>query len=359
MSSFAVTAEKIEILPHPNADALELAAVGGYRAVVAKGAYRSGDYALYIPELAILPDVLIDELGLTGKLAGKAANRVKAIRLRGELSQGIVCRPAVLAGCDLAAAAASRTCFADQLGITKWVPEVPADMAGEMIAAPSLIGWIDIENIKRFPDIFAPGEVVTASEKTHGTCTLATADMISGEMWVSSKGFGSRRLAIKEDPNNLYWRALRVHDVEAKMRAIATALGAVRIGLFGETYGAGVQDLTYGVASRNQPGYAAFDAYIECAAGSARWLNQDELRTLASAVGLAVMPELYRGPYDYGTLAALAEGPSVIGAGANIREGLVVRPLIERYSDVLGGRAIAKFVGAGYLTRKGDTTEFE
>lgn len=93
MSSFKVTVERLEIHPHPNADALELAQVGLYRAVVPKGVYKSGEYAVYIPEQAILPPALIMELGLEGRLAGREKNRVKAIRLRGELSQGIICRP--------------------------------------------------------------------------------------------------------------------------------------------------------------------------------------------------------------------------------------------------------------------------
>ena len=89
MSDLKVTLEKLEIFPHPNADLLELAQVGLYRAVVGKGQFESGDYALYIPEQAILPPELIEELGLTGKLAGPEKNRVKAVRLRGEISQGI------------------------------------------------------------------------------------------------------------------------------------------------------------------------------------------------------------------------------------------------------------------------------
>lgn len=97
MSTLRVTAERLTILAHPNADALELAQVGLYRAVVAKGAYRTGDHAVYIPEQAVLPAELIEELGLTGRLAGSKADRVKAVRLRGELSQGIVCRPGALA----------------------------------------------------------------------------------------------------------------------------------------------------------------------------------------------------------------------------------------------------------------------
>lgn len=363
MSSFAVTAERLEILTHPNADALELAAVGGYRAVVVKGAYMSGEMAIYIPEQAILPEDLIVELGLVGRLAGKAANRVKAIRLRGELSQGIVCRPAALAGVDLVAAAAEGVDFSEQLGITKWVPEIPANMAGEIEAAPRLINWIDIENIKRYPDVFTPGELVSATEKLHGTCSITLLDLAEDRFLVSSKGFGGRHAAIKEDANNLYWRAVRTHEVEAKLRAMVTALAAVgetpvRLAVFGETYGTGVQDLTYGVLSRNTPGFAVFDAMLETAGTPAYWLDQATLRALCVEVGLTMVPLVYEGPYDYELLASLAEGRTLIG-GDNIREGVVVRPAIERDSPVLGGRAIAKFVGASYLTRKGEATEYE
>jgi RNA ligase (TIGR02306 family) len=97
MSTLRVTAEVLTVHEHPNADALELAQVGLYRAVVAKGAYRTGDAAVYIPEQSVLPADLIEELGLTGRLAGSNADRVRAVRLRGELSQGIVCRPKALA----------------------------------------------------------------------------------------------------------------------------------------------------------------------------------------------------------------------------------------------------------------------
>lgn len=357
MSTLRVSAEQLTIEPHPNADALELAVVGAFRAVVGKGTYRTGDWATYIPEQAILPDALIAELGLTGKLAGKAANRVKAIRLRGELSQGIVARPQALAGVDLARAAAEGIDFAERLDITKWMPEVPANMAGEMESAPELIPWIEIENIKRYPEIFQAGEQISASEKAHGTATLVSLDLLADRLFVSSKGFGAKRLAIKESPSNLYWRAVRVHDVEDKMRRLAELLEARRLGLFGETYGAGVQDLHYGVSGRNEPGFVVFDLYVEGPAYSG-WLDQGKLRRFCALVSLPVAPELYHGSYDYNKLAALAEGPTVLGGGVHLREGLVVRPLSERRSEVLGGRAIAKFVSEAYLTRKGGT-EYE
>jgi RNA ligase (TIGR02306 family) len=352
MSNFAVNLARLEIFPHPNAERLELAQVGLFRAVVVKGQYETGDIALYIPESSILPDELIAEIGLN--LAGPKHNRVKTIRLRGELSQEL--------------ALTNDVDFADDLGISKWIPEVPANMGGEVFSAPRILSWVEIDNIKAHPNVFVPGEPVTATEKLHGTCCLASLDLSATEprdaFLVSSKGMGSKKLALIEADNNLYWRALRQHDAEAKMRDLVEHLGTrenpvTRLGLFGEVYGAGVQDLTYGVSSRNTPGYAVFDAYVERTADAGRWLDQDELRGLCAQIGLPMVPEIYAGPYDYATLAVLSEGPSVQAAGANIREGVVVRPAKERYSPELGTRLIAKFVSAAYLTRDGEVTEYE
>ncbi|MFI9821931.1 RNA ligase (ATP) [Streptomyces sp. NPDC052013] len=355
MSTLRVTAEVLTVHEHPNADALELAQVGLYRAVVAKGAYRTGDAAVYIPEQAVLPAGLIEELGLTGRLAGGNRDRVKAVRLRGELSQGIVCRPKALADVDLARAAKEGTDFAELLGITKWVPPVPPTMNGEVESAPELLPWVDIENIQRYPDIFAPGEPVVLTEKLHGSACLLTYVADEERVYVSSKGFGSRSLALKEDPRNLYWRAVRGHGVAEAAAELAGRLGARRVGIFGEVYGAGVQDLTYGADGRRDTlGYAVFDVSAEVD-GRVRWLDSAELL----AGRLPLVPRLYEGPYDSARVLEIASGrETVSGRELHLREGVVIRPAVERHSPVTGGRAVAKAISPGYLTRKGGT-EYE
>ncbi|REK85524.1 RNA ligase (ATP) [Streptomyces inhibens] len=358
MSTLRVTVEELTIHEHPNADALELAQVGLYRAVVAKGVYRTGDLAVYVPEQAVLPEELVAELGLTGKLAGSAANRVKAIRLRGELSQGIVCRPKALGGVDLARAREDGTDFAAELGIVKWVPPVPISMSGDVESAPDLLPWIDIENLKRYPAAFTDGEPVAVTEKVHGTACCLTYSARDGRVQVTSKGLGAQRLALAEDPKNLYWRAVRGHDVERVAAEIAGELGALRVGVYGEVYGDGVQDLGYGADSRRgDPTYAVFDIAVDVG-GQPRWLDPEELAKVLDG-RLPVVPTLFSGPYDARQVMELAEGRETLsGRAVHIREGVVVRPLRDRYSAVLGGRAIAKVVSGAYLTRKGGT-EYE
>ncbi|MFE9775430.1 RNA ligase (ATP) [Streptomyces sp. NPDC005931] len=355
MSTLRVTAEVLTVHEHPNADALELAQVGLYRAVVAKGAYRTGEAAVYIPEQAVLPAALIEELGLTGRLAGANRDRVKAVRLRGELSQGIVCRPDALAGVDLVRAAEDGADFAELLGITKWVPPVPPTMDGDVESAPDLLPWVDIENIQRYPEIFDPGEPVVLTEKLHGSACLLTYLADEGRVYVSSKGFGSRSLALKEDPRNLYWRAVRGHGVAQVAAELAERLGARRVGVFGEVFGAGVQDLTYGADGRRDTlGYAVFDVSAEID-GRVRWLDAAELLNGQ----LPLVPQLFEGPYDSERVLELATGrETVSGRDLHLREGVVIRPAVERHSPVTGGRAIAKAVSPAYLTRKGGT-EYE
>lgn len=356
MSTLRVTAEVLTVHPHPNADALELAQVGLYRAVVAKGAYRTGDAAVYIPEQAVLPAALVDELGLTGRLAGKGSDRVKAVRLRGELSQGIVCRPGALADTDLIQAAADGTDFAEALGITKWAPPVPTTMDGDVESAPDLLPWVDIENLQRYPGIFEPGEPVVLTEKLHGTACLLTLRAEDGRAQVSSKGYGAKGLALKEDPRNLYWRAVHGHGLPAVAERLAKRLGARRVGLFGEVYGAGVQDLAYGADGRSETvGYALFDVSADID-GQIHWLDPAEVLEPGE---VPLVPRLYAGPYDLDTVLAHASGrETVSGRQTHLREGVVIRPATERYSPVVGGRAIAKAVSPAYLTRKGGT-EYE
>lgn len=372
MSTFACTIEKLTILPHPNADQLELAEVGLYRAVVPKGVYETGDYALYIPEQAILPPYLIKELGLVGKLAGKDSNRVKAVKLRGELSQGIVCRPTPASGYKFLwtenACKDDPTDYALDFGITKWVPDVPVHMQGDVEACPDLVRWIDIENVGRYPEMFNVNEPVIATEKIHGTACLITY-VRNGEedhVHVSSKGYGAKSLAIKPNADNLYWRAVLHNLLPMKLKEMALKEGAKRIGLFGEIFGKGVQDLAYGYDAGQDKtlGFRAFDCWMEYdTPDEPAWVDAEDFVLLMTRHRLPFVPYLYVGPFSFQTLAKAVSGdtwisgPLTLANKPQIREGIVIRSATESRS-VYGGRKIAKWVSSDYLTRK-NGTEYE
>jgi RNA ligase (TIGR02306 family) len=177
MAEFAVEVVKLTIEEHPNADALELAVIGDYRAVVLKDQFKTGNLGVYLPEQSIVPEWLIVRLGLEGRLAGKQRNRVKAIKLRQQISQGLVVPlegESELANENILISVNLGDDVTEFLGITKWEPKIPTSMNGKCWNAMGRTIHFDIENVKRYPEILQDGEEVIFSEKIHGCTTFDT-----------------------------------------------------------------------------------------------------------------------------------------------------------------------------------------
>ncbi len=356
MSTFAVKVVTVIVEPHPNAQALEIARVADYLAVVGKGQFRTGDTVAYLPEGAVLPISLIEEMGLTGRLAGAAHNRVKAVRLRGALSQGLclAARPNWRLGQDVA----------QELGVVKFEPPVPTALAGEVYALePHERLNFDIENIKAYPDVFSDGEEVVFTEKIHGTFMLAiglpqrlarqtpNGHAANGCFGVSSKGLMSRHLGLKHNSanqNNLYVKTACQSALVESLPRLAQRLDAPVL-LLGEVAGAGIQDLAYGQPN-GKPLLRIFAIVVD-----GRFVDHDEVAVMAAELNVERVPVLYRGPFDVALLAQYTDGLETIsGQSAHIREGLVVTPVMERSHPILG-RVALKSVSAAYLLRKGGT----
>ena len=350
MATFAVPVVRIrDIEPIANADAIELAVVGEYRSVVRKGDFLPGELAIYLPEASILPDSLLEQLGLVGKLAGSAKNRIKAVRLRGCLSQGILLKEVpqdALVGDDMASV----------LSIVKYEPQLPSSMCGDMAALFGSPLKYDIENYKSFPDVMEVGQDVEMTEKTHGTFCgigvipgLDNPDMFGNDGIVYSKGLGGKGFVFKDSPanaDNIYVQAAVSWAVHERIRA---TFPGQRVHVLGEVYGYGVQDLCYG---RKDRGFAVFDVNVD-----GDYLCRSALAQAVQALGLHRVPVLYRGPFNRDILLQHTDGNTVIGESSHMREGVVVTPLNERRDDRIG-RVILKSVSANYLLRKGDATEF-
>lgn len=358
MASFGAVARRLTIEPHPDpkTEALECARVDDFRAVVKKGEFSTGDLAVYIQEGSIVPDDIIEEMGLTGRLAGgtldengiKKSNQVKAVRLRGALSQGLVYVPNGRVSGPLQEGAD----YAEELGIVKFIPPIPDELAGEVAHAPGLLRYTEIENIKAYPNALLDGEEVVATEKLHGICTVFA--LVGGELIVSSKGLAKQELGLLESDDNAYWRVARQIDIKHKLVSLASRAGlggrSASVHLYGETLG--VQDLKYG-STAERLSFRAFDLRIDD-----RFLDYDEAVEALAAVDVPMVPCLYRGPFDRDAIEKVATGKeSVTGTEAHVREGVVVRPVHDRIEGRLG-RVVLKVISPNYLLRKG-ATEFE
>jgi len=382
MSTFTVPIKRIRAIePHPNADAIEFAVIDGYRSIIKKGEFQTGELVAYLPEASLLPPWLLKRLGFwddskgCGTLSGNKGDRVKAIRLRGQLSQGIcyrLHRPPAAAGwlieheqdgVLIRTAVSEGDDVAALLGITKYEPPVPTSLSGEVFSAGThLTIDFDVENWQSYPNVLAEGEEVVFTEKLHGTLTgiailpyreaLAEAFGERKNILIFSKGLGAKGLVFKNNEKNrdiVYVRATQrlIAHIDERQRDDAHG-PSLPIIILGETFGPGVQDLPYD----KQIGLRVF-AIVEGYRGQQSFLNWDQVVDRARQYELETVPVLYRGPFSIDAMRKHTDGKTLLAAG-HMREGIVITPAVER-TDPAIGRVCLKSVSADYLTRKGGT----
>lgn len=339
MSEFKVEVVLIrEVRKHENADTLSITDVhGGYPVVIRTGEFNQGDLAIYIPVDALLPvgDARWEFLSKSSTpkvIDGKSYYRLKAAKLRGVFSMGLLVKPVPLAyeGEDVAR----------QLDVLKYEPPEPMEMNGENERDPGILPGYDIEGLRRWPGILIDGEEVAITEKVHGACSRFVWH--DGRPWVASH-HAFKRPPEEGKPETIWWRVARQERLFSSLQTMPD------VAFYGEVYGQ-VQDLRYGVTQQGGLRLAFFDAWDVT---MKRWLDHDGFVATCRQLGLPMVPLLYEGPWRP-DLVKLAEGQSQIVGAPHVREGFVVRPKRER--EVPGpagpGRVILKYHGEGFLTRK-------
>lgn len=386
MSTFKCEVVKIDgVENHPNADRLSIIKIRGFDCISAKlddgsHRYNVGDLVVYIPEQSIVPEWLLktmgfwDEVNNCGTLSGGPKNRVKAIRLRGIFSQGILFPVrngfvekefqdfvAVKEGDDVA----------EIIGVTKFEPTIPIAFAGKMGALFGHTIKFDLESYQNNPTVFNENDYVVATEKLHGTCfqmgvllkadldetqLLSTIDLTTDYcVYVTSKGLGAKGFVQKPDAdneNNVYLKIAKQYFIDnGKLKQIVLENKPEKnLVIFGEIYGTGIQDLVYDGSTDIQ--FRMFDMLH-----NDRYLDYDQMMNVANFYDIPTVPLLYRGKFNRDELIKHRDGMTVLG-GKNIREGIVIKPIIEQ-TDIrglpCGGRKQLKWVSPDYLLRKNGT----
>jgi RNA ligase (TIGR02306 family) len=392
MSTFEVPVLRIDdVYDHPNADRLSIIKVRGYEAITNKldGAHRfeKGEVVIYVPEGAVVPEQHLRARGYwnhekdVGMLAGSKGDRVKALSLRGVLSQGLVwkVRDDLCEGQVWAADNGASACrvvpgddVAEFFGITKYVPQIPTSMDGLMFAEFESRLDYDIENIKAFPDLFSEGEQVVVTEKLHGTLARLTyvpeltpnPELFGdGRCVIATKGMGAQGLSflnVEKNRTNLYVQQLA--PLAAEFTAFCdTRFPGYTVHLIGEVFGPGVQDLHYGLDSK---ALRVFDIALT-ADGQTTYLDEEMKVDTITRLGLSRVPVLYMGPFSMAKMDELVSGSTTVsrnfggGEGPHIREGIVITAEGNqgKRETGLGARLrpILKHVSGAYLTRRGGT----
>lgn len=334
---------------HPNADTLSITQIYGQNVIFRSGTYQKGDLAVFLPPDTVLPSdpehPVVKDSGL------KPGHRIDAVRLRGIFSNGLTIPASVLFTPEELVAIPVGTHVADRIGVTKY--EDQGDklaIIGENEKDPGVMPvYTDIDGWAKYRNhgFISEGDEVVILEKIHGA--NGRFCYRDDRLWVGSRTCVKAQY-VGEDgvERNLWWNVAKSLDIEGKFKALLSGDHGIDVPLegtviYGEVYGQ-VQDLRYGVDKG-----ATFRVFDSWNPTLKRYNDWPVTKAIAKAMGLDLVPELYRGPWET-SLESLRNGPSVLYPG-HTREGYVIKPVQEKWNPRTQ-RTIFKFVGEDYKTRK-------
>lgn len=333
----------LAIEPIANADAIELARINGWQCVVKKGEFSPGDPGVYFELDAVPPDtgnfqfLWTPKGAALGSVTRPASARIRTIRLRGTLSQGLLL-PLNRLGVD--ASTPEGTDLTARLGVGKYEPPLPAGMGEARAPFPGLVPKTDEMRVQSMLAVIEElrGLPYVITQKCDGTSSTFLIDPRDGEFHACGRNWSIA------DGDNAYWSVARKYGLVEKLRAHAG-----RYAIQGEICGPGVQANPLGLPSLTWLGFSAFDLVER------RFLGHDEFAALTTDLQVPIVPVIETGPsfaHDLASLLLLAEG--VYPGTANEREGVVVRPLAPRPSEALGSRLSFKVISNRYLLKERD-----
>jgi RNA ligase (TIGR02306 family) len=185
------------IEPIPNADAIEKIRVLGWWVVVKKGEHQPGDKIVYCEIDSLLPERPEFEFlrpssfkpaqtdTTTGDVILPPGFRIKTVRLRGQVSQGICFPISILPPCAPTDAGADVT---DLLGVLKWEPPLPVGMGGKVKGQfPGFLSKTDETRVQVLEPVLHRhrGKTFYVTEKLDGTSF--TAFLRQGEFGICSR----------------------------------------------------------------------------------------------------------------------------------------------------------------------------
>lgn len=361
MSELKVEIVKVDgIEPHPNADRLDVAYIKGWTCVVRRGDFKAGQKAVYFPIDSILPEKIESKIFPPDSKVKLSKSRIKTIKLRGVISQGLLVS---LDELDDFINANNRPLGRDltvALDVTKYEPKtINVRLRGRRATRketnPYFMKYTDIQNYKNYPNSFKEGDDVVVTEKIHGTNFRAGwVPIVVDTTWKKVKKFfgkldkfefvvGSHNVQLSGETKKLVYYDTNVY-VEAVKKYNLKSIIPKDVVVYGEIYGSGIQKgYNYGCVEGERK-LVVFDVkHI------GQYVPHLEIVDYCVGLGLDMVPVVYVGSYIKEKVEEWVNGPSLLG-GQKIREGVVIKSSTEKQS--LHGRKILKRVNDKYLLKE-------
>lgn len=324
--------------PIEGADAIEKATVLGWQLVVKKGEYQVGDLVIYCEIDSILPQKPEYEF------LRPRGFRIKTIKLKGQVSQGI-CFPLsflpddIIIGEDLD--------VTEILGIEKYELPVPASLQGIAKGKyPSFIPKTDeirVQVLQAVLDKYK-GVKCYVTEKVDGSSV--TYFVFNGEFGVCSRNF-----EILEDAENTLWKVARNLSIENKLRSLGK-----NFAIQGELVGEGIQSNKLKLRGQTVMIFNAYDIDAK------EYLNYTAFVELLARLEIPTVPVIsteYELESDINAIVKMATIKSKVRPEV-WAEGVVIRPLKDSAENLLSlesllsGRVSFKAINPEFLLKYGE-----
>lgn len=321
-----------ELRPIPDADAIELAIVDGWNVVVAKNVgHKEGDLVVYCEIDSFLPiEPEFEFLRKTSykKMGDVEGFRLKTIKLRGQVSQGLILplkdaytiyqrtRPSLnlewFEGLEVT----------DMLGIVKYEPPIPAQLAGKIKGMfPSFLKKTDEERVQNLAKEYE--QLRLSSE--HQFYVTEKLDGSSATFYFNDGSFGvcSRNLDLLETEDNTFWKVAYDLKIKEKLESLNR-----NVAIQGELIGEGIQGNPYKIKGHSVRFFNVFDIDTQEYFGLPMFLA-----TMEHSLKLETVPILgiFQLPETIEELLKIAEEKSVLNPDFD-REGIVIRSMDRKIS---------------------------
>ena len=357
MARHLATIRKIkELRLIPNADRIEVAVIDGWECIVNKAdGFKVGDLVVYIEIDSVLPDRPEFEFMRKYKF------RVKTIKLRGQVSQGLVL-PLDILPTNVTLIIEEGRDVTDLLGIKKYDPEAVREKQwwkklgqqnkieypwwlkpfkrfkfirnwwtrrnATIIDFPDFIKKTDEERIQNMPILFDTlkkhGTVLTVTEKLDGTS--ATYFLYKNKFGVCSRN----KQLLKED-DSPYWQVARNYHIEEFLRGLRYSFGNNKPNILviqGEIIGSGIQGNKY---HRSDLALYAFNFII-----NGMRVNYKDMCEYLECSAISPVPDLgylvVQPNWEIKDIVESSKGVSKFRNEKEPREGIVCRNELEHVS---------------------------
>jgi RNA ligase (TIGR02306 family) len=335
-----VTVQKIlDIQPIQNADSIEVSTIKGWHCVVKKGEFKIGDKCVFFEVDSFVPAIkqfeFLGEPRVVMLVDGQHTGyRIKTIRLRGQISQGIVLPLSEFS--QLSDYEEDIEC-GGLLGVVKYEKPIPANLQGQMKGNfPSFIPKTDEERIQNCPYVLDEYKDVdfVVTEKIDGTsATYYKKDGVFGMC--------SRNWEMKPEDSNVYSMIAKKYELESWLPD--------GIAIQGEIVGPGIQGNKLKLGEQK---LFIFNVYN---INTGKYLTPEEIKVCMINTTCEMVPtvsDMFQLPDSVDALVEYANGKSIFGDFP--REGIVLRPKYQELQHTKLGRVSFKAISPEFLLHYGE-----